>query len=223
MTTTNEPENPELWEQGPVVRILEEDVSVRAAYEQMIHDAGWCAQSFGSAKELLASPRTMTPGCLILNVLLPDMDGLLLQKLLADRIELPVIFSTEQGDVSTIVRAMKAGALEFMTRPFTADVMVRAIRAAIEHSRIALRRLTGLQALRARYASLSCRERQVMALVTEGRVNKLIGRELGISEMTVKAHRGSLVRKMHAASVPDLVRMAAALDLTPSQPSFGLS
>jgi FixJ family two-component response regulator len=196
----------------PIVSVVDGDASVREALKSLIHSVGWVARTFASAWEFLSRPRVLTPGCLILDVTLPDLSGLELQRRIADRAEMPIIFITRQSDVLTTVQAMKAGALEFMTKPLREDLMMSAIGSAIEHSRIALSQAAELQALRERHASLSCRERQVMALVVQGVLNKRIGAELGISEITVKAHRGKVMRKMRAQSLPELVTLAARLE-----------
>lgn len=200
----------------PIVSVVDSDASVRERLEFLIRSAGWTARTFASGGEFLATPRVLAPGCLILDVRLPDFNGLALQQRIADRSETPIIFITRHRDVLTTVQAMKAGALEFMTKPFREDVMLNAIRSAIEHSRIALSQAADLQALCERHASLSCRERQVMALVVQGLLNKLIAAELGISEITVKAHRGKVMRKMSAHSVAELVTLAARLSLMPA-------
>jgi len=195
----------------PVVTIIDSDSPTRAHLTALIHSAGWAARPFASARDFLDCPRWLIPGCLVTDVALPDLDGLQLQERVADRAELPVIFMTRHFDICTTVRAMKAGAFEFMTKPFREDAMLGAIAAGIEHSRIALSRATELQTLQERYRSLSCRERQVMALVVQGRMNKVIAADLGISEITVKAHRGKVMLKMRVRSVADLVIVAAQL------------
>ena len=203
----------------PVVTIVDSDAALRAQLTSLIRSAGWAARSFASAWEFLGCPRSLVPGCLVADVALPDLDGLQLQERVADRVELPVIFMTRHFDVCTTVRAMKAGAFEFMTKPFREDTMVSAIGAGIEHSRAALSRATELQALHDRYRSLSCRERQVMALVVQGRMNKVIAADLGISEITVKAHRGKVMLKMRVRSVAELVIVAARLDTNVQLPT----
>jgi FixJ family two-component response regulator len=193
------------------VFIVDDDVSVRESLESLIADAGWRPEAFDSAHAFLARPRTRLPSCLVLDVGLPDLGGLELQKRLADRADLPIIFITGRGDIPMTVRAMKAGAVEFLTKPFGPDVLLEAIAAAIERSRASLVEEADLRALHARYDSLSVRERQVMALVVRGQLNKQVGGELGISEITVKGHRGRMMRKMAARSLPALVNMAARL------------
>jgi FixJ family two-component response regulator len=191
---------------------------VRESLELLIRCAGWQPETFASAQEFLARPRLLVPSCLVLDVTLPGLNGLDLQKRIAvDRIDMPIIFITGYGDVPTTVQAMKAGAVEFLTKPFGDDVLLSAIRHAIDRSRAALGHEAEMQVLRDRYASLTPREREVMALVASGLLNKQVGSELGISEITVKAHRGQVTRKMKADSIADLVNMAARLRLVPPQ------
>jgi FixJ family two-component response regulator len=196
----------------PVVFVVDDDVSVRESLELMILAAGWHPETFPSATDFLAHPRLGSPSCLVLDVSLPDLNGLDLQKRIVDRTDMPIIFITGYGDVPTSVQAMKAGAAEFLTKPFNDDVLLSAIRKAIERSRIELAKEAELHALRNRHASLTPREREIMALVVSGRPNKQIAAELGISEITVKAHRGRVMRKMQVESLAHLVRAAAALD-----------
>jgi FixJ family two-component response regulator len=201
----------------PIVFVVDDDVSVRESLESLIRCAGWEPETFVSAQEFLSRPRVRGPSCLILDVALPDLSGLDLQKHIAvDRIDMPIIFITGYGDVPMTVQAMKAGAVEFLTKPFGDDVLLSAIRNAIERSQTALRHEAEMRALRDCYASLSRREREVMALVVSGLLNKQVGFELGISEITVKAHRGKVMRKMKAGSLADLVNMAARLRLAPA-------
>lgn len=200
-------------EAKPIVFVVDDDVSVRGSLKLLIESAGWRPETFASARQFLSRPRVPAPSCLVLDVFLPDLNGLDLQDLVADRTDMPIIFITGYGDVPTTVRAMKAGAVEFFTKPFAGDEMVGAIRSAIDRSSTALGHAAEMSDLRDRYASLSRRERQVMALVASGRLNKAVGGELGISEITVKAHRGRVMRKMKAGSLPELVRMAASLCL----------
>jgi FixJ family two-component response regulator len=202
----------------PIVFVVDDDISVRESLELLIRCAGWRPETFASAQEFLARPRLLVPSCLVLDVTLPGLNGLDLQKRIAvDRIDMPIIFITGHGDVPTTVQAMKAGAVEFLTKPFGDDVLLSAIRHAIERSRVALGHEAEMQVLRDRYASLTPREREVMALVASGLLNKQVGGELGISEITVKAHRGQVTRKMKADSIADLVNMAARLRLVPPQ------
>jgi FixJ family two-component response regulator len=195
----------------PIVFVVDDDVSVRESLELLIGTAGWQPETFASAQEFLSRPRPTVPSCLVLDVTLPGLSGLQLQEQLAERTDMPIIFITGYGDVPMSVQAMKAGAIEFLTKPFEDDVLLDAIRAAIERSRAALREESEMQRLRSYYASLTPREREVMSLVTAGLLNKQVGGELGISEITVKAHRGQMMRKMKADSLPDLVAMAARL------------
>jgi len=198
----------------PVVFVVDDDVSVRESLELLIRCAGWQPETFASSQEFLARPRISVPSCLVLDVSLPGLNGLDLQgRVAVDRPDMPIIFITGYGDVPMTVRAMKAGAVEFLTKPFNHDVLLSAIRQAIERSRAALDREAEIRAIRECYASLTRRERQVMDLVVSGRLNKQVGGELGISEITVKAHRGKVMQKMMADSLPELVRMAARLRL----------
>jgi FixJ family two-component response regulator len=198
----------------PIVFVVDDDISVRESLESLIRFAGWQPQTFACAQEFLSRPRVFVPSCLVLDVTLPDLNGLDLQKRIApDRIDMPIIFITGYGDVPMAVRAMKAGAVEFLTKPYGDEVVLSAIQQAIECSHAALRRETEMRSLRDSYASLTCRERQVMALVLRGLLNKQVGDELGICEITVKVHRGSVMRKMKAGSLADLVNMGARLHL----------
>jgi FixJ family two-component response regulator len=196
-----------------IVFVVDDDVSVRESLELLIENAGWQPETFASAQDLLSRPRVTVPSCLVLDVALPGLNGLELQQQLADRTDMPIIFITGYGDVPMTVRAMKAGAVEFLTKPFRDDVLLDAIRGAIERSRAALRRDAEMRTLRNCYEALTPREREVMALVVSGLLNKQVGGELGISEITVKAHRGQVMCKMQADSLPDLVTMAARLGL----------
>ena len=196
-----------------IVYVVDDDVSVRESLELLIKSAGWQPETFASAQEFLSRPRAACPCCLVLDVTLPGLTGLELQQQLGDRTAMPIIFITGHGDVPMSVKAIKAGAVEFLTKPFKDDVLLDAIREAIEQSRTALRRDSEMRVLRDCYASLTPRERDVMSLVVTGLLNKQVGGELGISEITVKAHRGQVMRKMKAESLPDLVTMAARLGL----------
>jgi RNA polymerase sigma factor (sigma-70 family) len=198
----------------PTVFIVDDDISVRESLELLIRHAGWRSETFESAEEFLARPRAPGPSCLVLDVSLPHLNGLDLQKRVAsERRDMPIIFITGYGDVPMTVEAMKAGAVEFLTKPFGDDVLLSAIRDAIDRSDATLSQEEQLQELRNRFAELTPREREVMTLVVTGRSNKRVGRDLGISEITVKAHRGRVMRKMEADSLADLVTMAARLGL----------
>jgi FixJ family two-component response regulator len=200
----------------PVVFVVDDDLSVRESLNVLIRCAGWQAHTFASAHEFLAHPQLPAPSCLVLDISLPDLNGLDLQRRIgADREDMPIIFITGYGDVPTTVQAMKGGAVEFLTKPFDQGVLLNAIQQALERSRVALRQQAELRALQDRYASLTPRERDVMSLVVQGRLNKQVGGELGMAEITVKAHRGQVMRKMNAASFADLVNMAATLGLAP--------
>jgi FixJ family two-component response regulator len=196
-----------------IVFVVDDDISVRESLELLLRTAGWRPETFASAQEFLSRPAPTVPCCLVLDVTLPGLSGLELQRQLVDRADMPIIFITGHGDVPMSVQAMKAGAVEFLTKPFKDDVLLEAVRGAIERSRVALRQGSETRALREGYASLTPREREVMALVVSGLLNKQVGGELGISEITVKAHRGQVMRKMKADSLPDLVGMAARLGL----------
>jgi FixJ family two-component response regulator len=196
----------------PIVFVVDDDISVRESLESLIRFAGWQPQTFACAREFLSRPRLFVPSCLVLDVALPDLNGLELQKRIASaRIDMPIIFITAHGDVPMTVRAMKGGAVDFLTKPFDDGVLLSALRNAISRSDIALSQEAEVRALRAAYASLSTREREVMDLVVTGMLNKHIGARLGISEITVKAHRGRVMQKMKAGSLADLVKMAGAL------------
>ena len=201
----------------PIVFVVDDDVSVRESLELLIRCEGWQPEIFASAQEFLDFPRVLVPNCLVLDVSLPGLNGLGLQRLVAgERTDMPIIFITGHGDVPMTVQAMKAGAVEFLTKPFKDDVLLTAIRAALERSRVALSLEAEMRVLRDCYASLTQRERQVMALVVSGLLNKQVGGELGISEITVKAHRGKVMQKMKADSLADLVKMAARLRPAPA-------
>src|SRR5215475_7717742 len=197
---------------SPIVFVVDDDISVRESLELLIQNEGWQPKTFSSAQGFLDFPRAVVPSCLVLDVSLPDLDGLQLQKRIAiERTDMPIIFITGSGDVPKSVQAMKAGAIEFLTKPFNAEVLLAAIQQALERSRLALAQEAEMRKLRDRYASLTQREREVMALVVSGLLNKQVGGELGISEITVKAHRGQVMQKMKANSVGDLVKMSEKL------------
>lgn len=208
----------------PIVFVVDEDFSVRESLATLIRCEGWQPETFASAREFLAHSRANVPSCLVLDLSLPGLGGLELQKRLAvERPELPIVFVTSYGDVPTTVLAMKAGALEFLTKPFNSDLLLNALREGIQRSRVVLDREMEMHELRNRYASLTLRERQVLSLVVSGLLNKQVGAELGISEITVKAHRGRVTQKMRANSLADLVRIATRLRLDSSVNPSGLA
>jgi len=198
----------------PIVYVVDDDISVREALELLISDYGWQAEIFETAQQFLSRPRAAVPSCLLLDLSLPGVNGLDLQKrVAADRAHMPIIFITGYGDVPSTVQAMKAGAVEFLTKPWDDDALVTAIRQALERSRCALDHEAEIRLLQDRYTSLSRREQEVMALIVRGMLNKQVGFALGISEITVKAHRGRVMRKMLAKSFADLVNIAARLGI----------
>ena len=207
-----------------IIFVVDDDVSVRESLQLLIQNEGWQVETFASAHEFLDRPRALVPSCLILDISLPDLNGLdLQQRISAERSAMPIIFITGHGDIPTTVRAMKAGAFEFLTKPFSDEVLLNAIRQSLERSRIAISDELQIEELRKCYGALTSRERQVMALVISGLLNKQVGGELGISEITVKAHRGKVMEKMKAGSLADLVKMAAKLRIAlahrvPNQP-----
>jgi FixJ family two-component response regulator len=202
----------------PIVFVVDDDVSVRESLELLIKFAGWQPETFSSGADFLARPRTTVPSCLVLDVSLPDLSGLELQKLIAaERTEMPIIFITGHGDIPMTVQAMKGGAVEFLTKPFDDEALLSAIRHAITRSTAVLDDEAEITALRSSYESLTPRERDVMRCVVSGMLNKQIGLKLGISEITVKAHRGKMMQKMKADSVADLVKTAVRLGLTPAK------
>ena len=205
-------------QQKPTVFIVDDDISVRESLELLIKFAGWQPETFASAEEFLARPSNVGPSCLVLDVSLPNLSGLDLQKLItADHADMPIIFITGHGDVPMTVQAMKAGAVEFLTKPFDDEVLLSAIRHAIKRSMAVLNDQAEITALRSSYESLTPREQEVMRLVAAGMLNKQIGLKLGISEITVKAHRGKVMQKINADSVADLVKIAVRLGLTPAK------
>lgn len=202
----------------PIVFVVDDDVSVRESLELLVRCEDWQPEIFSTAQDFLARSKPAVPHCLVLDISLPDINGLDLQKSIGERLEMPIIFITGHGDVPMSVQAMKAGAIEFLLKPFRDDLMLNAIRHALERSRTALGHETEMQVLRDCHALLTPREREVMALVVAGLLNKQVGWELGISEITVKAHRGSMMQKMKAESLADLVRKAAKLCIAPKRP-----
>jgi FixJ family two-component response regulator len=198
---------------APIVFVVDGDISVRESLDQLICAEGWQAETFESAQEFLARPRPLVPSCLVLDVSRPGLNALDLQKrIAAERPELPIIFISGHGDIRTTVEAMKAGAVDFLVKPFRDDVLLRSIRESLERSRVALDREVALRDLQDCYALLTPRERQVMSLVVSGLLNKQVAWELGIGESTIKAHRGQVMQKMKANSLADLVKMASTLD-----------
>jgi FixJ family two-component response regulator len=196
----------------PIVFVVDDDISVRESLELLLRCEGWEPETFASAQEFLTRPRPLVPSCLVLDVSLPGLNGLDLQKRLAlERPDMPIMFITGHGDVPTSVRAMKAGAVEFLTKPFKDNLLVDAIRKSLDRSRLALAREREMRILWNRHASLTRREREVMTLVVSGLLNKQVGGELGISEITVKAHRRQVMQKMQAESLAELVRISERL------------
>ena len=209
---------PKSQQPQPIVFVVDDDISVRESLELLIKFAGWQPETFASAKDFLARPRITLPCCLVLDVSLPDLNGLELQKLIAsERTYMPIIFITGHGEVPMTVKAMKAGAVEFLTKPFDDEVLLSAIRHAIKRSAAVLDDQAEIRSLRSSYELLTPREQDVMRLVVAGMLNKQIGLQLGISEITVKAHRGKMMQKMKADSVADLVKTAVKLGLTPAK------
>jgi FixJ family two-component response regulator len=205
----------------PIVFIVDDDVSVRESLELLVRHENWKPETFASAQEFLNHPRALVPSCLVLDLSLPGLNGLELQKQLsAEHIDMPIIFITGHGDVPKSVQAMKAGALEFFTKPIDNNALIGAIRTALERNRIALALDAEMQELRSRYSSLTSREHQVMALVVSGLLNKQVGGELGISEITVKAHRRQVMQKMKADSLATLVKLAAKLGVPRQNSAF---
>ena len=198
---------------APIVFVVDDDISVRESLDLLIRREGWQAETFESAEEFLARPRPLVPSCLVLDVSLPGLNALDLQKRIAvERSEVPIIFISGRGDIRTTVEAMKAGAVDFLLKPFRNDVLLRSIRESLERSHAAVDREVALRDLQDCYALLTPRERQVMELVVSGLLNKQVAWELGIGESTIKAHRGQVMQKMKASSLADLVKMASTLD-----------
>jgi FixJ family two-component response regulator len=213
------PRPPEPSARGTIF-VVDDDVSVREALGSLLRSAGFTVQLFASAGEFTARPKTDSPSCLVLDVQLPDLDGLALQQqLLAEDAAIPIVFITAHGDIPMSVRAMKSGAVEFLTKPFVEADLLESIRQAIARATDERSRQASIAALRSRYALLTPREREVMALVVSGLLNKQAAADLGTSEITVKVHRGQVMRKMEAKSLADLVRMAERLGISPDPPS----
>jgi len=212
LQSERESKTPSAPENRPVVFLVDDDTSVRESLEPLIVHAGWYCKPFTSATAFLESPPIAAPSCLVLDVYLPDLNGLDLQERIASqRFHMPIIFITGYGDVPMTVRAMKAGAAEFLTKPINDDALLAGIGNALDRSARTRAREAELLILENRYASLSCREREVMALVVKGHLNKRVAATLGISEITVKAHRGNVMRKMRVASLAELVKVASQL------------
>ena len=207
--------SPPSLRESPVVFVVDDDVSVRESLELLIRSAGWEPELFESAKEFLARPRAFAPSCLILDVNLPDLNGLDLQRRVAsDRSDMPIIFITGFGDVPTSVQAMKGGAVEFLTKPFRDQDLLDAVNVGLARDRVWLEHEKAMTTLRTSFDSLTPREREVMASVVTGRLNKQIAADLGVSEVTVKVHRGQVMQKMRAKSLTELARMADKLNQT---------
>lgn len=195
-----------------IVFVVDDDVSVRESLEYLIRDEGWQVETFTSAEEFVNRPREFAPSCLILDISMPGLNGLELQKRLSvERPDMPIIFLTGHGDIPKTVQAIKAGAVEFLTKPVSDSTLLSAVGKAIQRSTALIARDAELRVLRVRYARLTSREREVLALVVVGKANKEIANELGISEVTVKAHRGSMMQKMGASSLAELVNQATRL------------
>ncbi len=203
---------------APIVFVVDDDVSVRESLELLLRHEGWKAETFSSAQAFLERPAPLVPSCLVLDVSLPGISGLELQSRISkERADMPIIFITANGDIPTTVRAMKAGAVEFLTKPFTNEMLISAIQQALERSRTALVEREEMLDLQRNYSTLSTRESEVMMLVVSGMLNKQVGAKLGISEVTVKAHRGRVMQKMKAGSLADLVQISAKLGLERSR------
>jgi len=213
-TQRSEVKAPPMTETPSIVLVVDDDISVRESLEALLRNEGLVVETFVSAQEFLSRPPVTVPSCLVLDISLPGLNGLDLQKrIAAERNEMPIIFITGHGDIPITVQAMKAGAQEFLTKPFNDEILLNAIRSALVRSKALFDRSAEIRVLKARYSSLTAREREVMGLVVVGLPNKLVGGELGISEITVKAHRGSMMRKMKAESLAELVSIATRLRL----------
>ncbi|KQY52274.1 response regulator [Lysobacter sp. Root494] len=207
----------------PIVFIVDDDTSVQLSLEMLVLSAGWRAQTFCSAEAFLACPRALAPSCLLLDFSLPEINGLELQtRIASERSDMPIVFISGYGNVSMTVRAMKAGALDFLTKPLRGSDILSAVGAALRHSQTAIERQAEMRMLQDRYTSLSVRERQVIGLVVKGLMNKQVAGELDISEITVKAHRGHAMRKMKARSLADMVTMSARLCEANMQPAIAV-
>ena len=211
---------PESCESDPIIAVVDDDPSVREGLSSLIQSAGWRAETFASAQEFLARPRAEVASCLLLDLQLPGLSGLDLQKRMAEvGLEIPIVFLTGHGNIPASVKAMKAGAVEFLTKPFDEEELLQAIQEAIERDRRARQRHAEMRELHGRYEALTAREQQVMQRVVSGLLNKQIAAELNITEFTVKIHRGHVMRKMRADSLADLVRMAENLGIRPPKQS----